>query len=407
MSVTIDDIRATAARIAGQVVVTPTVFAAALSDLYGAEIYLKLENLQRTGSFKDRGALAKLLSLDGAQAEAGVIAVSAGNHAQGVAYHAQRLGIPATIVMPKGTPFNKIRRTEAFGAQVLLHGEDVSAAEPHAMALAEREGLTFVHPFADPAVIAGQGTVGLEMLEARPELDCVILPVGGGGLISGVATAAKAIKPDIEVLGVEAAMYPAVHNALAGLESVAGGHTLAEGIAVKSPGQINLAIIRELCDGIILVDEPALEAAVVDMMESAKVMAEGAGAAPLAALAANRDRFTGRRIGLLVSGANIDSRLLASLLMRGLTRAGRMARLRILVPDEPGHLARVATEISNTGANIIEVYHQRLFHDVPAKETELDVVVETRDETHIRQLIDLLAERGFETRRLSDTTRTG
>ena len=405
MSVTIDDIRATAARIEGQVVATPTVYSAALSDLYGAEIFLKLETLQRTGSFKDRGALAKLLSLDGAQAKAGVIAVSAGNHAQGVAWHAHRLGVPATIVMPTGTPFNKIRRTEAFGAQVMLHGEDVSAAEPHAMALAEREGLTFVHPFADVDVIAGQGTVGLEMLEARPDLDVLILPVGGGGLIAGVATAAKAIKPDIEVIGVEAAMYPAVHDALAGVETRAGGHTLAEGIAVKSPGAINLEIIRALCDGMILVDEPALEAAVVTMMEAAKIMAEGAGAAPLAALAADRGRFAGRRVGLVVTGANIDSRLLASLLMRGLTRAGRMARLRILVSDEPGHLARVATEISGTGANIVEVYHQRLFSDVPAKETELDVVVETRDENHIRQLMDLLTERGFETRRLSDTTR--
>ncbi|MBE9554243.1 MAG: threonine ammonia-lyase [Proteobacteria bacterium] len=407
MSVTVDDIRATAARIAGQVVATPTVYSAALSDLYGVEIYLKLETLQRTGSFKDRGALAKLLSLDGAQAQAGVIAVSAGNHAQGVAWHAQRLGIPATIVMPKRTPFNKIRRTEAFGAQVVLHGTDVSAAEPHAMALAEREGLTFVHPFADAAVIAGQGTVGLEMLEARPDLDVLILPVGGGGLISGVATAAKAIKPDIEVIGVEAAMYPAVHDALAGIETKAGGQTLAEGIAVKNPGKINLEIIRALCDGMILVDEPALEAAAVEMMEAAKIMTEGAGAAPLAALAADRDRFAGRRVGLVVSGANIDSRLLASLLMRGLIRAGRMARLRVLVSDEPGHLARVASEISGTGANIVEVNHQRLFYDVPAKETELDVLIETRDENHIRQLMDLLTERGFETRRLSDTTREG
>jgi len=405
MNITIDDIRASAARIAGQVVATPTVYSAALSELYGAEIYLKLETLQRTGSFKDRGALTKLLSLDGAQARAGVIAVSAGNHAQGVAWHAHRLGVPATIVMPKGTPFTKIRRTESFGAQVVLHGSDVSAAEPHAMELAEREGLTFVHPFADPAVIAGQGTVGLEMLEAQPDLDAIILPVGGGGLISGVAIAAKAINPEIEIAGVEAAMYPAVHDALAGIEGAVGGHTLAEGIAVKSPGEINIEIIRAHCDGMILVDEPSLEAAVVELMEAGKVMAEGAGAAPLAALATNRERFAGRRVGLVVSGANIDSRLLASLLMRGLIRAGRMARLRILVPDEPGHLARVATEIGNSGANIVEVYHQRLFHDVPAKETELDVVVETRDEAHIRKLVDRLVECGFATRRLSDTTR--
>jgi threonine dehydratase len=407
MSVTLDDIRATANRIEGQVVATPTVHSAALSAQYCAEIFLKLENMQRTGSFKDRGALAKLLSLDGAQAKAGVIAVSAGNHAQGVAWHAQRLGIPATIVMPRGTPFTKIRRTEALGAQVMLHGTDVSAAEPHAMSLAEREGLTFVHPFADPAVIAGQGTVALEMLAAQPDLDTILVPVGGGGLIAGMATAAKAIRPEIEIIGVEAAMYPAVHNALEGVEGTVGGHTLAEGIAVKGPGEINLEIIRALVDGTVLVDEPALEIAVVEMMEIAKVMVEGAGAAPLAALASNRERFEGRRIGLVVSGANIDSRLLASLLMRGLIRAGRMARLRILVPDDPGHLAGVAAEISGTGANIIEVYHQRLFHDVPAKETELDVVVETRDEAHIRQLIEMLTEKGFETRRLSDTTRGG
>jgi threonine dehydratase len=405
MKVNIDDIRATAARIAGQVVATPTVHSPALSDAYGAEVFLKLENLQRTGSFKDRGALAKLLSLDGAQAQAGVIAVSAGNHAQGVAWHAHRLGIPATIVMPKSTPFTKIRRTEALGAQVVLHGADVSAAEPHAMELARREGLTFIHPFADPVIIAGQGTVALEMLAAEPDLEVLVVPVGGGGLISGMAVAAKAVKPGIEILGVEAAMYPSVHNLLNGLEAAAGGHTLAEGIAVKSPGDINLEIIRALVDDILLVDEPALEAAVVEMMETAKVMVEGAGAAPLAALAAGRERFAGRRVGLVVSGANIDSRLLASLLLRGLIRAGRMARLRILVPDEPGHLARVASEISGTGANIIEVYHQRLFHDVPAKETELDVVVETRDEAHIRKLIGLLTERGFVTRRLSDTTR--
>lgn len=405
MTVTVEDIRATAARIAGQVIATPTVHSMALSAVHGAEIYLKLETLQRTGSFKDRGALAKMLSLDGAQAKAGVIAVSAGNHAQGVAWHAQRLGIPATIVMPKGTPFTKIRRTEALGAQVVLHGADVSAAEPHAIDLAEREGLTFVHPYADPAVIAGQGTIALEMLEAQPDLETLIVPVGGGGLISGVAVAAKALKPDMEIVGVEAAMYPSVHNVLMGLDAKAGGHTLAEGIAVKSPGDLNLSIIRALVDDILLVDESALEAAVVEMMESAKVMAEGAGAAPLAALTEHRDRFAGRRVGLIVSGANIDSRLLASLLLRGLIRAGRMARLRILVPDEPGHLARVASEISGSGANIIEVYHQRLFYDVPAKETELDVVVETRDADHIQELVDRLTKCGFETRQLSDTTR--
>ena len=407
MAVTIDDIRATAERLAGQVVATPTVRSAALSDLHGAEVYLKLETLQRTGSFKDRGALAKLLSLDAAQAAAGVIAVSAGNHAQGVAWHASRLGIPATIVMPTGTPFNKIRRTEAFGATVLLHGEDVGAAEPHAHEIAESKALNFVHPYDDPAIIAGQGTVALEMLAAQPDLDALIVPVGGGGLISGIAIAAKAIRPEIEIVGVEAAMYPSVRAALSGGPAATGGHTLAEGIAVKSPGVLTLEIVREHVDDILLVDEPALEAAVVTMMETAKVMAEGAGAAPLAALDAMNERFAGRRVGLIVSGANIDSRLLASLLMRGLARAGQLARLRILVPDEPGHLARVASEISGTGANIVEVYHQRMFHDIPAKETELDVVVETRDADHIRELLEKLAESGFKARQLSDTTQQG
>lgn len=405
MTVSIDDIRSTAERLSGRVVMTPTVHSPALSVRNGAEVHLKLESLQRTGSFKDRGALAKLLTLDDAQAAAGVIAVSAGNHAQGVAYHAQRLGIPATVVMPNGTPFTKIRRTEALGARVTLHGADVSAAEPYAHELAKSQRLTFIHPFDDPAVIAGQGTIALEMLVAQPDLDVLLVPVGGGGLISGIAVAAKAISPSIEIIGVEAAMYPSVRAALAGEPSPTGGHTLAEGIAVKSPGALNLSIIRTLVDDIMLVDEPALEAAVVEMMETAKVMAEGAGAAPLAALDTGRDRFAGRKIGLIVSGANIDSRLLASLLMRGLARAGRLARLRILVPDEPGHLARVATEIGSSGANIVEVYHQRMFHDIPAKETELDVVVETRDEEHVRELMRRLNDAGFEVNQLRDTAR--
>ncbi len=405
MTVTIDDIRATAERLAGQIVATPTVRSAALSDRNGVEVYLKLESLQRTGSFKDRGALAKLLTLDGAQAAAGVIAVSAGNHAQGVAYHAERLGIRATVVMPNGTPFNKIRRTEAFGARVVLHGDDVGAAAPYAHEMAASQGLTFIHPFDDAAIVAGQGTVALEMLAAQPDLDVLIVPVGGGGLISGVAVAAKAVNPAIEVVGVEAAMYPSARAALSGGPPATGGHTLAEGIAVKRPGALNLEIIRAHVDDIVLVDEPSLEAAVVAMMESAKVMAEGAGAAPLAALDSAGDRFAKRRVGLIVSGANIDSRLLAALLMRGLARAGRLARLRILIPDEPGYLARVATEISASGANIVEIYHQRMFHDIPAKETQLDVVVETRDEDHIRQVVGRLTDAGFEVGQLRDTAR--
>ena len=405
MTITIEDVRATAERLAGQIVATPTVRSAALSDRNGTDIYLKLESLQRTGSFKDRGALAKMLTLDGAEAAAGVIAVSAGNHAQGVAYHAQRLGIPATVVMPTGTPFNKIQRTEAFGARVVLHGDDLSAAEPYAHELAEEKNLTLIHPFDDPAIIAGQGTVALEMLSTQPDLDALIVPVGGGGLIAGIAIAAKGVNPAIEIIGVEAAMYPSVRAALSGGPPATGGRTLAEGIAVKSPGALNLEIIRALVDDIVLVDEPSLETAVVAMMETGKVMAEGAGAAPLAALDSAGDRFIGQRIGLIVSGANIDSRLLASLLMRGLARAGRLARLRVLVPDEPGHLARVAAEISGNGANIVEVYHRRMFHDIPAKETELDVVVETRDEAHVRQLLKQLVDAGFDVSRLRDSAR--
>ena len=369
----------------------------------GAEIYLKLETLQRTGSFKDRGALVKLKSLEETAAKAGVIAISAGNHAQGVAYHAQRLGIPATIVMPKGTPFTKVIHTEAFGAQVILHGDNVDEAKPFADEMAARNGLTFIHPYDDPRIVAGQGTIAIEMLDAVPDLDVIVVPIGGGGLISGVATAAKALRPNIEIVGVEAELYPSMYQALNDLAPSSGGETIAEGIAVKTPGELTLGIVRALVDDIVLVDEAELEAAVQVMIEEAKVLAEGAGAAPLAAIAQEPERFAGRKVGIVVGGGNIDSRLLASVLMRGMVRAGRMARLRVTISDQPGTLARIAEQIGDTGGNIVEIVHQRMFYDVPVKLAEADVVVETRDESHIQEIIDRLAAAGFPTVRLDDT----
>ena len=403
MTVTIDDIRAAAESISGEVVETPTVRSGGLSDRLGAEIYLKLETLQRTGSFKDRGALVKLKSLEETAAKAGVIAISAGNHAQGVAYHAQRLGIPATIVMPKGTPFTKVIHTEAFGAQVILHGDNVDEAKPFADEMAARNGLTFIHPYDDPRIVAGQGTIAIEMLDAVPDLDVIVVPIGGGGLISGVATAAKALRPDIEIVGVEAELYPSMYQALNDLAPSSGGETIAEGIAVKTPGELTLGIVRALVDDIVLVDEAELEAAVQVMIEEAKVLAEGAGAAPLAAIAKVPERFADRKVGIVVGGGNIDSRLLASVLMRGMVRAGRMARLRVTISDQPGTLAQIAAQIGDTGGNIVEIVHQRMFYDVPVKLAEADVIVETRDESHIQDIIARLAAAGFPTVRLDDT----
>ncbi len=339
VSVTIEDIRAARGIIQGPILETPTIRSGALSDMLLAEVFLKLETLQRTGSFKVRGALVKMDSLSPAQRNKGVIAVSAGNHAQGVALHAQRLGAPATIVMPEGTPFTKIGQTRAFGARVLTHGATVDEAEPYALELAREQGLTFIHPFDDAKIIAGQGTIGLEMLEVVPDLDCLIVPIGGGGLISGIATAAKAVRPTIEVIGVEADLYPSMYQSLHGLPPTSGGETLAEGIAVKTPGVLTLEIVRRLVDDIILVDETAIETAVQTLLDTGKVMAEGAGAVPLAAMMTNRERFMGRNVGLVICGANIDPRILASILMRGMIRAGRLIRLRVAIKDSPGALS--------------------------------------------------------------------
>ena len=403
LPVTIDDVRRAEAAIAGAVARTPMVRAAALSDLAGCEVFLKLETLHPTGSFKERGALNKLLSLNDNERGAGVVAMSAGNHAQGVAYHARRLGIPATIVMPTGTPFTKIDRTEALGARVVLKGESLTEARQAADALAHDRGLVPVHPYDDPAVIAGQGTIALEMLAQDQGLDTLLVPVGGGGLISGIAVAAKALAPDIEIFGVQSALYPSMYRILRGIDPglPIEGTTLAEGIAVKEPGQLTRRIVASLVGAVKLVTERQLEAAVELLLERQKLVVEGAGAAGVAALFAEPERFRGRRVGIVLTGGNVDARLLASLLMRGLVRTGRLVRLRAELPDLPGVLSRVAGVIGGLGGNIVEVHHQRLFHDTSVKRAELDVVVETQNRRHVDTLIDALVAAGFPTRLLS------
>jgi threonine dehydratase len=407
LAVTPDDIRAAAAAIAGAVLRTPSLAAPALGELVGAELVLKLETLHPTGSFKERGALNKLLSLDAAQRSAGVIALSAGNHAQGVAYHARRLGIPATIVMPADTPFSKIERTEACGARVVLRGATLTEARHAADEIARLEALTPVHPYDDAKVIAGQGTVALELLADHPELDTLIVPIGGGGLISGIAVAAKAINPAIAIVGVECALYPSMLHALGRCPPAAGGTTLAEGIAVKEPGALTRPIVEALVDDILLVDETSLERAVATLLDLAKLVVEGAGAAPLAALLGAPARFPGRRVGLVLSGGNMDARLLASILQRQLVRAGRLVRLRIEISDVPGALAKIAAIIGDRGGNIVEIYHQRLFQDVPVKLAEVDAVLETRNPRHVGELIAALTDAGFPTRLLSSTAIEG
>jgi threonine dehydratase len=402
-SVTIDDIRRAASVIAGHVVRTPAVAAPRLAEATGAsEVVLKLENQQYTGSFKDRGAFNKLASLDAKAKTAGVIAMSAGNHAQGVAYHAQRLGIPSTIVMPVGTPFNKVERTASFGARVLIEGDSIDAAAVFARDMAAREGLTFVHPYDDPLIVAGQGTIGLELLADYPELDTIVVPIGGGGVLSGVATAAKSINPKIEMIGVEAALYPSMHNAVRGLAPNNGGQTIAEGIAVKSPGKLTQAIITRLVSDLLLVNEDALERAVQMLAERQKIVAEGAGAAGLAAMIAHPGRFKGRKVGLVICGGNIDSRMLAQVLMRGLVREGRVVTLRIEISDTPGVLGKLAQLVGRSGGNIIEIHHQRMFHDLPVKRADVDAVIETRNPEHYREIIAALEGDGFPTRLLSN-----
>jgi threonine dehydratase len=401
MTLTLNDIEAAAAVLGDSVVHTPTSLSPGLSRVTGTELYLKLENLQHTGSFKVRGALNKLSSLP-RRAGAGVVACSAGNHGQGVAFFAEKLKFPATVVMPKDTPFTKIERTARYGAKVVLEGESFAEAEAFTHKLAAKEKLTFIHPYDDPLVVAGQGTIGLEMLADLPELDTIVVPIGGGGLVAGIATAAKALKPDIQIIGVETALYSSMRDALAGQPVDAGGTTLAEGIAVKTPGTITLPIVRDLVDQIVVIDEMAIESAVEIMADTGRLVVEGAGAVGLGAVLAEPDLFCGRVTGLVVSGGNIDMRVLASVLLRGLVRGGRLVSLRIQITDAPGNLARVTQIIGEAGGNIVEIVHQRLFYDVPVKQTGIDVVIETRNTAHAAEIREKLEAAGLHAFTLSD-----
>jgi threonine dehydratase len=400
VTLTLADIEAARRIIAGQVLRTPMLPAPKLSALTGAEVFVKYENLQVTNSFKERGALARLATLDAAERERGVIAMSAGNHAQAVAYHAARLQIPATIVMPVTTPFVKVAATKEYGAEVVLHGESIAESQICAEAIAGERNLTWVHPYNDARVIAGQGTIALEMLEAMPGLDVLVIPIGGGGLIAGNAIAARGAKAGIEIVGVEAALYPSMWNAVYGGNKPIGGATLAEGIAVKNVGELALPVVRELVAEIMLVDEAHLERAVNAYLTLQKTMAEGAGAAGLAAMLAAPGRFRGRRVGLILCGGNIDPRIAASIMVRELEREDRIVSFRLTIPDRPGVLGQIATRLGELGANILEVDHKRLFLDVPAKGARIDVTVETRDHAHADEILVALAADGFQPARI-------
>jgi len=404
MTVTLAHIEAAQRAIAGQVVRTPMLAAPKLSALTGASVRVKYENLQVTNSFKERGALNKLISLKGDERARGVIAMSAGNHAQAVAYHAARLAIPTTIVMPVTTPFVKVEATQAHGAEVVLDGETIADAQLRAEAIARARGLTWVHPYDDPLVIAGQGTIALEMLEEAPDLDMLVIPIGGGGLIAGNAVAARAKKPSIEIIGAEAALYPSFWNALRGANLPLGGPTLAEGIAVKNVGKLTLPIVRDLVADVVLVDEVHLERAVNAYLTLQKTMAEGAGAAGLAAMLVEPERFRGRKVGLILCGGNIDPRILASVMVRELGRDDRIVSFRLTIPDRPGVLGQIATRLGQLGANILEVDHRRLFLDVPAKGAKLDVTVETRDRAHGEEILGALEAEGYQPVRIDAAT---
>ena len=385
-----------AQRLQGQLLQTPCVASKTLSDITGAQVYLKFENLQFTASFKERGACNKLVQLTPEQAARGVIAMSAGNHAQGVAYHAQRLGLKAVIVMPSLTPGVKVERTRGFGAEVVLHGDTLEAARAHALALAEARQLTFVHPYDDADIIAGQGTVALEMLRDVPELDTLVVAVGGGGLIAGMATVARALRPDMQVVGVQTSRFPAMFNAIKGTHHPQGNSTIAEGIAVGSPGQIPQEIIAARVDDMLLVDEGDIEQALVMLLEVEKTLVEGAGAAGLAALLKYPERFQGRRVGLVLCGGNIDPLLLAAIIERGMVRAGRLARIRVGTRDVPGSLARITATVAEAGANINEVHHQRAFTTLPAQNVEVELVVQTRGHAHVAEVLAVLRQAGFD-----------
>ncbi|MBN8485224.1 MAG: threonine ammonia-lyase [Sphingomonadales bacterium] len=395
LQLSLEDVRAAAARIEGAVVRTDCDYSRTLSEITGADIWLKFENLQFTAAYKERGALNALLHLSDEQRARGVIAASAGNHAQGLSYHGSRLGIPVTIVMPRPTPTVKVMQTEAVGGTVVLEGETFDEAYAHARSMERQLGLTFIHPFDHPLVAAGQGTVALEMLEDVPDLDMLVIPVGGGGLSTGMGVAARAIKPDIALIGVEAELFPSMYNKLKHDDLPCGGDTLAEGIAVKEPGQFTSNLLRGLLDDIVLVDEGSLERAVSLLLQIEKTVAEGAGAAGLAAVLAHPSRFKGRKIGIPITGGNIDTRLLANVLLRDLARSGRLARLRLTLQDRPGALFKVMREFDRHNVNIIEIYHQRIFTHLPAKGLITDIECEARDKEQLDALVETLREMGY------------
>ena len=396
--ITLRDIEAAAKVLSGHVVNTPCLHSRTLSEITGAEVYLKFENHQFTASFKERGALNKLASLSDAQRQCGVIAASAGNHAQGVAYHATRLHIPSVIVMPKFTPNVKVEMTRRHGAEVVLHGENFDEAKAHAFALAEARGLTFVHPYDDEKVIAGQGTIALEMLAQQPDIDTLAIAIGGGGLISGIATAAKALKPDIDVVGVETMRFPSMYAAVKGDIAQFGLSTIAEGIAVKQPGTLTLEIVKRLVSDIVLIDEGDIEQAIVMLLEIEKTVVEGAGAVSLAALMRHRDRFAGRKVGLVLCGGNIDPLMLAEIIQRGMVRSGRLARIKVELRDLPGALAKITSVIAESNANIEEVHHQRAFTNLPVQSAEVEFVLKTRNAAHIDEIVGKLTAMGFKSR---------
>ena len=397
LPVSVADVHAAHDRIRDAVVRTPTLISRTLSDMTGAQVYLKFENLQFTAAYKERGALNTLLQLDDEARAKGVIAASAGNHAQGVAYHATRLGIPSTIVMPRNTPTVKVTQTAGHGATVILEGDTFDAAHAHARLLEAERGYTFVHPFDDPRVVAGAGTVAVEMLEDVPAIDTIVTPIGGGGLISGMATVARAADHPVSVIGVEAELFPSMYNRINGTQMPCAGDTLAEGIAVKEPGAITSRMVRALVDDIVLVSERSLEEAVSLLLQIEKTVVEGAGAAGLAALLAYPGRFAGKTVGVVLCGGNIDTRLLANVLLRDLARSGRLARLRIRLQDQPGALFNVARIFDRERINIIEVYHQRVFTTLPAKGLVTDIECEARDRAHLDTLVAALREAGYET----------
>jgi threonine dehydratase len=395
MTLELKDIESAAAAIRGYLVDTPCLHSRTLSQISGAEVFLKFENHQFTASFKERGALNKLLSLSAEEKKRGVIAASAGNHAQGLAYHAKRLGVPATIVMPRFTPNVKVEHTRGHGAEVILHGDNFDAAKAHALEIAKTRSLVWVHPYDDEKVIAGQGTIALEMLAAQPELDVLIVPIGGGGMIAGMAVTAKAINPKIEMVGVETQRFPSMYCAIKGETPQFGTSTIAEGIAVKEPGRITQAIVKEFVSEILLIDEGDIEEAIVLLLEIEKTVVEGAGAAGLAALLKNRDHFHGKRVGLVLCGGNIDPLMLSDIIERGMVRSGRMAQIKVELRDLPGSLADVTACLAEVSANIEEVHHQRAFSHLPIQSAEVDFVLQTRGHVHVEQILAALEDKGF------------